>query len=37
MLRDPDLTIEEVTARLKVALSTLYRHFPAARASVIEG
>ena len=34
MLRDAELTVEEVAARLKVAPSTLYRHLPAARASV---
>ncbi len=33
LLRDPELTVEEVAARLKVAPSTLYRHLPAARAS----
>ncbi len=36
LLRDPELTVEEVAARLKVAPSTLYRHLPAARASVTE-
>ena len=37
LLRNPELTVEEVAARLKVAPSTLYRHLPAARASVTEG
>ena len=37
LLRDPALTVEGVAARLKVAPSTLYRHLPAARASVTEG
>ena len=36
MLRDTELTVEEVAARLKVAPSTLYRHLPAARASVTQ-
>ena len=36
LLRDADLTVEEVAARLKVAPSTLYRHLPAARASVTQ-
>ncbi len=31
MLADPDITVEEVAARLKVAPSTLYRHIPGGR------
>jgi len=31
MLADPDITVEEVATRLKVAPSTLYRHLPGGR------
>ena len=34
LLRDGELTVEEVAERLGVAASTLYRHMPAARSSV---
>jgi len=34
MLADPNITVEEVAARLKVAPSTLYRHLPGGRAGV---
>lgn len=37
MLSDPEITVEEVAKRLGVAASTLYRHMPAARASVAAG
>jgi DNA invertase Pin-like site-specific DNA recombinase len=36
MLSDPEITVEEVAARLKVAPSTLYRHIPGGRSSVRE-
>lgn len=32
MLRDPEITVAEVAARLKVSPATLYRHLPAARS-----
>ncbi len=31
MLADPNITVEEVATRLKVAASTLYRHLPGGR------
>jgi AcrR family transcriptional regulator len=34
MLADPDITVEEVAARLKVASSTLYRHLPSGRGGI---
>jgi DNA invertase Pin-like site-specific DNA recombinase len=37
MLADPEITVEEVAARLKVAPSTLYRHMPGGRGSLKEG
>jgi DNA invertase Pin-like site-specific DNA recombinase len=36
MLRDPEITVEEVARRLGVAPSTLYRHLPKARSAVLE-
>jgi DNA invertase Pin-like site-specific DNA recombinase len=33
MLRDPDITVEEVAKRLGVAASTLYRHLPGGRSA----
>ena len=36
MLADPEITMEEVAARLKVAPSTLYRHLPGGRSTVRE-
>jgi DNA invertase Pin-like site-specific DNA recombinase len=36
MLADPDITVEEVAARLKVATSTLYRHLQGGRGSLSE-
>ncbi|SMG63534.1 [weak similarity to] site-specific recombinase, partial [methanotrophic bacterial endosymbiont of Bathymodiolus sp.] len=35
MLADPDITVEEVAARLKVAPSTLYRHLPGGQGESI--
>lgn len=35
MLADPDITVEEVAARLKVATSTLYRHLEGGRSGVL--
>jgi len=34
LLADPDVTAREVARRLGVSLSTLYRHLPAARATI---
>lgn len=34
LLSDPKITVEEVAARLKIAPSTLYRHFPGGRSSL---
>ena len=36
MLRDPNITVEQVAERLGVAPSTLYRHLPGGRASVVD-
>ncbi|WP_031431984.1 recombinase family protein [Methylomicrobium agile] len=36
MLSDPDITMEEVAKRLKVAPSTLYRHMPGGRGGMME-
>ena len=35
MLADPEITMEEVAARLKVATSTLYRHLPGGRGAAL--
>ncbi len=37
MLKDPEITVEEVARRLRVAPSTLYRHLPGGRSSLEEG
>ena len=34
LLADPEITVEEVAARLKVSPSTLYRHLPGGRGAV---
>lgn len=34
LLRDPDITVEEVARRLKVSASTLYRHLPGGRSAL---
>jgi DNA invertase Pin-like site-specific DNA recombinase len=34
MLRDPNITVEEIAKRLSVAPSTLYRHLPGGRSAV---
>ncbi len=34
MLADPNITVEDVAARLKVAASTLYRHLPGGRGAI---
>ena len=34
LLADPEITVEEVAARLKVAPSTLYRHLPGGRSAI---
>ncbi|MBL1265836.1 recombinase family protein [Methylomicrobium sp. RS1] len=36
MLSDPEITMEEVAKRLKVAPSTLYRHMPGGRGGIME-
>jgi len=36
MLSDPEITMEEVAKRLKVAPSTLYRHMPGGRGGMME-
>jgi DNA invertase Pin-like site-specific DNA recombinase len=36
MLKDPEITVEEVARRLRVAPSTLYRHLPGGRSSLAE-
>jgi DNA invertase Pin-like site-specific DNA recombinase len=36
LLADPEITVEEVAAWLKVSPSTLYRHLPGGRSAVVE-
>ena len=36
LLADPDITVEQVAARLKVSPSTLYRHLPGGRGAVAD-
>jgi len=36
LLRDPEITVEAVAARLKVSPSTLYRHLPGGRGAVAD-
>lgn len=36
LLRDPEITVEDVARRLSAAPSTLYRHLPKARSAVLE-
>lgn len=36
LLRDPDITVGEVAKRLGVVQSTLYRHIPGGRSSLVE-
>jgi DNA invertase Pin-like site-specific DNA recombinase len=36
LLRDPDISVEDVARRMGVAPSTLYRHIPGGRNAVIE-
>jgi DNA-binding transcriptional ArsR family regulator len=35
LLSDPEITVEEVAARLGVSSSTLYRHLPGGRGAVV--
>ncbi len=35
LLRDPEITVEEVARRLNVAASTLYRHLPGGRSAAV--
>ena len=37
LLRDPNITVEDVAKRMRVAPSTLYRHLPGGRSAVREG
>ena len=37
LLANADITVEDVARRLKVAPSTLYRHFPGGRGAIKEG
>lgn len=34
MLADPDITVEEIASRLKVAPSILYRHLPEGQGAI---
>ncbi len=36
LLADPEITVEQVAARLKVSASTLYRHLPGGRGAVAD-
>ncbi len=36
MLRDPNLTVNDVAKRLAVAPATLYRHLPGGRSALME-
>lgn len=36
LLRDPEITVEEVARRMKVDPSTLYRHLPGGRSTLLE-
>ena len=36
LLADPDITVKQVAERMGVAVSTLYKHFPAARSGTRE-
>ena len=36
MLSDPSITFQEVAAQMKVPVSTLYRHIPGGRSSLVE-
>ncbi len=36
LLRDPEITVEEVAARFKVSPSTLYRRLPGGRGAVAD-
>lgn len=35
LLRDPEITVEQVAARLKVSPSTLYRNLPSGRGALV--
>jgi DNA invertase Pin-like site-specific DNA recombinase len=37
LLADPNITTKDVAKRMNVSLSTLYRHLPAARATITHG
>lgn len=37
MLSNPDMTVKDVAKRLGVSISTLYKHIPAARATITRG
>ena len=36
MLRDPEITVEEVARRLRVGAATLYRHLPGGRGALAQ-
>ena len=36
LLKDPEITVAEITKRLGVAASTLYRHLPRARTVALD-
>ena len=36
LLRDPDITVEEVARRLRVGAATLYRYLPGGRSALAE-
>ncbi|MEA3276492.1 MAG: recombinase family protein [Pseudomonadota bacterium] len=37
LLKDPEITVEQVAKRLGVGASTLYRHLPGGRSAALEG
>jgi DNA invertase Pin-like site-specific DNA recombinase len=37
MLRNPEITVNEIACRLSVSPATLYRHSPGGRSRIIEG
>ncbi len=37
LLRDPEITVEEVARRLQVSAATLYRYLPGGRGALAEG
>lgn len=37
LLKDPNITVEDIAKRMRVAPSTLYRHLPGGRSAICEG